>query len=434
MGGGYAHLEGILRRIGLSRARLWRILLPSSATPDARLLLSARALRGFADGCVSVLLASYLIGIGYSPLQVGGIITGTLLGSAALTLVTGLLSNHLTRKRVLIAASVLMVLTGLGFAGITAFWPLFVVAVVGTLNPSSGDVSVFLPTEQALLPDTVSGTERTAIFARYQLAGSLAGAVGALVSGIPVLLADRLGWNLSEAQRLGFALYTLIAVIVGFIYSSLSPRIETRPAGVRNAPLAQSRGIVLRLAGTFSLDAWGGGFAVQSLLALWLFRRFDLSAPDVGAIFFGAGVLAAFSQLLAPRIATRIGLINTMVFTHAPSNICLILAALMPNAALAVGMLLLRQSMSQMDIAARQTYTMSVVPPEERPAAASITNVPRSLASAAAPLMAGALLSHSSFGWPLICGGVIKLVYDVLLLAQFRAIKPPAEFEHAISQ
>jgi len=390
--------------------------------------LTARALRGFADGCVSVLLASYLSAIGFSPLMVGAIVTGTLLGSAALTLATGLLSHHLSRRRLLLAASLLMLLTGLGFFGVTAFWPLFIVAVVGTLNPSAGDVSVFLPTEQALLPDTVTGRERTALFARYQLMGSLAGALGALVSGVPVLLAQHAGWSLSGAQRLGFVIYSIVAVAVALLYSGLSSAIETRPAGVRQAPLAQSRGIVLRLAALFSIDAWGGGFAVQSLLALWLFRRFDLSVQAAAAVFFAAGIVGACSQLVSPRLAARFGLINTMVFTHIPSSIFRILAALMPNAPAAVIMLLLSQSTSQMDVPARQSYVMAVVPPEERPAAASVTNVPRSLASAASPLLAGALLSRTSFGWPLILGGAIKLVYDLLLLVQFRSIKPPDEF------
>jgi MFS family permease len=415
---------------GVPQARhlgLWNVLLPPSATSDARLLLFARALRGFADGCVSVLLASYLTGLGFSPLQVGAIVTGTLLGSAALTLATGLLSQHLSRRRVLLAASLLMLLTGLGFFGVTAFWPLLVVAVVGTLNPSSGDVSVFLPTEQALLPDTVSVRERTALFARYQLSGALAGALGALVSGVPVVVASQSGWSLTTAQRLGFILYALIAVAVGLLYTRLSVRVETRPAGVRQAPLAQSRAIVLRLAALFSIDAWGGGFAVQSLLALWLFRRFDLSIQAAGVIFFSFGIVAACSSLVSPRLAARFGLINTMVFTHIPSNVFRILAALMPNAPAAVIMLFLSQSTSQMDVPARQSYVMSVVPPEERPAAASVTNVPRSLASAASPLIAGALLSRTSFGWPLILSGAIKLVYDLLLLAQFRSIKPPEE-------
>ncbi|HTE86883.1 MAG TPA: MFS transporter, partial [Dehalococcoidia bacterium] len=242
------------------------------------------------------------------------------------------------------------------------------------------------------------------------------------------LLAQHAGWSLSGAQRLGFVIYSIVAVAVALLYSGLSSAIETRPAGVRQAPLAQSRGIVLRLAALFSIDAWGGGFAVQSLLALWLFRRFDLSVQAAAAVFFAAGIVGACSQLVSPRLAARFGLINTMVFTHIPSSIFRILAALMPNAPAAVIMLLLSQSTSQMDVPARQSYVMAVVPPEERPAAASVTNVPRSLASAASPLLAGALLSRTSFGWPLILGGAIKLVYDLLLLVQFRSIKPPDEF------
>lgn len=400
-------------------------MLPRSATPDARLLLAARALRGFADGCVSILLASYLSNLGFSPLQIGAIVTGTLLGSAALTLATGLLSQRLTRRRVLLVASLLMFITGLGFAGVPAFWPLLLIAVVGTLNPEAGDVSVFLPTEQALLPDTVSARDRTAMFARYQLSGSLTGAFGALISGVPVAVAMHKGLNLAATQRSGFVLYALIAIGAGFIYSRLSPGLEQPVSSDRRAPLASSRAIVLRLAATFSLDAWGSGFAVQSLIALWLFRRFDLSPQTAGAVFFGANLVAAVSQLVAPRIAARFGLINTMVYTHIPSNLLRILAALMPNAPTAVAMLLLSQSMSQMDIAPRQTYVMSIVPPEERAAAASVTNVPRSLARAASPLIAGALLSHTNFGWPLILSGAVKIGYDLLLLAQFRSIRPP---------
>jgi MFS family permease len=402
-------------------------LLPRTCTRDAELLLVTRGLRGFADGCVSVLLASYLSALGYSPLQIGAIITGTLLGSAVLTLVAGLLGHRLSRRRVLVAASILMLLTGLGFTTVTVFWPLLIVAVVGTLNPSSGDVSVFLPTEQALLPDTVAAGERTALFARYTLAGAFGGSLGALVSGLPVVLAHREGWSLVAAQRSGFVLYGAVAVVVALLYSRLSPAVEAgRNEGPR-AALASSRRIVLRLAALFSLDSWSGGLVVQSLLVLWLFRRFDLSVEAAGAIFFVAGLLAAVSQLASSWLASRIGLINTMVFTHLPSSVFLILAALMPVASLAVAFLLLRMALSQMDVPARQSYVMAVVPREERTAAASVTNVPRSLAAAAAPLLAGALLSRTSFGWPLIIGGSFKILYDLLLLAQFRSIKPPEE-------
>lgn len=374
-----------------------------------------------------MLLASYLSDIGFSPGQIGAIVTATLLGSAALTLLAGLLGQGLSRRRLLLGACALMAATGLGFAGVTAFWPLLVVAVAGTLNPSAGDVSLFLPTEQALVPQTVAPQDRTALFARYNLAGHFAGALGALASGLPVVLARRQGWDLAAAQRSGFLLYALVAVLLGLLYSSLSPAVEAPGPARPAAPLAQSRRIVLRLAALFGIDSAGGGFVVQSLLALWLFRRFDLSQEAAGTIFFATGLLAAFSQLVSARLAARIGLINTMVYTHLPSHALLILAALMPTAPLAVALLLMRMSLSQMDVPARQSYVMAVVPPAERAAAASVTNVPRSLAAAATPYLAGVLLAHSSFGWPLICGGILKAVYDLLLLAQFRSVKPPEE-------
>jgi MFS family permease len=384
-------------------------------------------LRGLADGAVSVLLASYLTEIGFSPVQVGAIVMSTLLGSAVLTLAVGLLGHRLDRRRLLLAACALMAATGLGFAGVTSFWPLLLIAAVGTLNPSAGDVSVFLPTEQPLVSQAVHARDRTALFARYNLAGTFAGAFGALAGGLLVALAHRADWDLAVAERLGFVLYALVGLLVAGAYASLSPAVVGERPATKAPPLASSRSIVLRLAALFSLDSFGGGFVVQSLLALWLFQRFDLSVQAVGALFFVAGLLSAGSQLVASRLARRIGLINTMVFTHLPSNALLILAALMPTAPLAVGCLLVRMALSQMDVPARQSYVMAVVPPAERPAAASVTNVPRSLASAVAPLLAGALLSRTSFGWPLVVAGVTKAVYDLLLLWQFRALKPPEE-------
>jgi predicted MFS family arabinose efflux permease len=243
-----------------------------------------------------------------------------------------------------------------------------------------------------------------------------------------VALARREGWERAAAERSGFVLYALVAVVTGAIYRRLSPRIERHAAGGGGAaPLVRSRRIVFHLAALFSLDSFGGGFIVQSLLALWLFRRFGLSVETAGAIFFAAGVAAGFSQLVSSRLAARVGLVNTMVYTHLPSQVLLILTALMPTAPLAVALLLLRMSLSQMDVPARQSYVMAMVPPEERAAAASVTNVPRSLAAAVAPLLAGAMLERSTFGWPLLCGGVLKAIYDVLLLVQFRAARPPEE-------
>jgi MFS family permease len=400
---------------------------PATATRDARLLVATRALRGLADGAVSVVLASYLTLLGLSPLAVGAIVTSTLLGSAALTLAVGLLGQGRSPRRLLIGASALMVLTGVGFAEVRAFWPLLVIAFVGTMNPSAGDVSVFLPTEQAVLSAAVGGPERTLLFALYNLAGTLAGALGALGAGVPGWLAHHRHWPLLDAHRTLFLGYALIAVGSGLIYRRLSPAVERPPSERSRRPLARSRGIVIRLAALFSLDSLGGGFVVQSLLALWLYRRFGLSIAATGTAFFAMGVLAAGSQIVSARLAGRIGLINTMVFTHLPANVFLIVAALMPTPGLAILFLLLRMALSQMDVPARQAYVMGVVPPEERPAASSVTNVPRSLAAAVTPLIAGALLERSTFGWPLVCGGLVKATYDLLLLAQFRAVPPREE-------
>jgi MFS family permease len=400
---------------------------PQSATPDARLLLSTRALRGLADGAVSVLLPGYLTAIGFSPLRVGAIVFGTLLGSAALTLWVGLATDRLGRRRVLLAACALMLLTGIGFVATASFWPLFVVAVVGTLNPSAGDVSLFLPVEQAALAEAADPRDLTAMFALYNVAGAMAGAFGALASGIPAILATRHGWALAPALRSGFVAYSILAVTAFWFYRRLSPDVEVERQPVRRAPLEKSRAIVIRLSALFSIDAFGGGFVIQSLLALWLFRRFNLSVQVAGAFFFVAGLLGSFSQFVSAALAARFGRINTMVFSHLPSNAMLVLAALMPTPALAMGFLLLRSSTSQMDVPARQSYVMAVVPPEERAAAATVTNVPRSLASAFAPLPAGAMLNASTFGWPLICAGVLKTIYDILLLIQFRAVKPTDE-------
>jgi MFS family permease len=400
---------------------------PRSATADARLLLATRALRGLADGAVSVLLPGYLTAIGFDPLRVGAIVFGTLLGSAALTLWVGLLTDRLGRRRVLLAACVLMMATGIGFSITTSFWPLLVVAIVGTLNPSAGDVSLFLPVELAAVAEAAEPRDLTAMFALYNVAGATAGAFGALASGVPAILAARNGWSLAPALRSGFVAYTVIAMIAFFVYRRLSRRIEVERQAVKSAPLAKSRAIVIRLSALFSIDAFGGGFAIQSLLALWLFRRFNVSVQVAGMFFFAAGLLGSFSQFVSSALAARFGRINTMVFTHLPSNAMLIVAALMPTAGLAMGALLVRSATSQMDVAARQSYVMAVVPPEERAAAATVTNVPRSLAAALAPLPAGAMLNWTSFGWPLICAGALKTIYDVLLLIQFRALKPSDE-------
>jgi MFS family permease len=390
---------------------------------DARRILVVRALRGFVDGLVSVLLAGYLTRLGFTPLEVGAIVTGTLLGSAALTVALGLVGYGLSRRLVLLGAAMLMLATGLGFAGFTDFWPLLVVAVLGTLNPSAGDVSVFLPTEQAALAEIALAQHRTRLFASYNVSGNFMGAFGALASGAPVVLARAYDLDLVRAERCGFLVYALVAVVSGILYLGLGPDVETRHvAPAHTGPLGESRKIVVQLAALFSLDSFGGGFAIQSLLVLWLHQRFQLSAEVTGAVFFAAGVLGGLSQLVSPILAARIGLVPTMVYTHLPANVFLIAAGLVPSAPLAIAFLLLRASLSQMDVPARQAYVMAVVPSRSRAAAASVTNVPRSLAAAVPPLFVGAMLSYSSIGWPLVCGGVLKALYDVLLLLRFRAV------------
>ena len=387
-------------------------------TRDLRFVLVARGLRAFGDGFVSLLLPVYLLTLGYSPLHVGIIATATLLGSGACTLAFGLHAHRFAIRTLLFAAAALMAATGVAFAAFTDFWPLLVVAIVGTLNPSSGDVSVFLPLEHAAIARLASDRRRTAWFARYSLAGALCGALGAVCAGAPQWLAPA-GVPQLRALQAMFVLYALLAVACAFVYR----RMPSRPPDVREtggAPLRRSRRVVLLLAALFSLDAFGGGFIVQSMLALWLFQRYQLSPATAGVIFFWTGTLSAFSYLVAVRIASRIGLVYTMVFTHLPSSVVLMLVPFAPDLTSAIALLLVRSALSQMDVPTRSAFVMSVVPPAERVAAASVTSVPRSLASSTSPLIAGWMLGLSSFGWPLILAGGLKIVYDVLVLALCR--------------
>lgn len=393
---------------------------------DARLLVATRTVRSFSDGFVSVLLASYLAGIGFSDVRIGAIATATLLGTAGATLLVGAVTDRLGRKRVLAYATLLAAATGIGFASTETFALLLLIAIVGTLNPSAGDVSVFLPVEQAILPQTVEPARRTHLFARYNLFGTLAAAAGALFAATPELAHHWFSWDELDVERGMFVLYAALALVNLALYTRLSRRIELE-AQTMNSPLHRSRGTVFKLAGLFSIDAFAGGFVVQSILALWLFKRFDLSTGEAGAIFFAAGICTSFSMLVAARVADRFGLINTMVFTHLPSNILLILVALMPNVSLAIVLILARFALSQMDVPTRQSYTMAVVDPDERAAAASVTSVARSLSSSGSPVLAGALLGASTFGWPLIIAGTLKSAYDLLLLREFRSVKPAEE-------
>jgi MFS family permease len=391
----------------------------------AAYLFVARALRDFGDGFVSVLLPVYLLALGFTPFQVGVIATVALLGSALLTLAVGFLGVRFDHRQLLLAAAVLMTATGAAFAAVHDYALLLVAALVGTINPSAGSVSVFVPLEHAVLAREATDRERTRIFARYSLAGALAASFGALAAALPDM-ATRAGIDRLTAVRAMFVLYALIGIVGGAVYS----RIPAQPPAAdqhKAAALGPSRSIVYKLAALFSLDALAGGFIVQSLLVLWLFERFDMSLGAASTFFFCAGLLSAVSFPVAAWLSQRIGLVNTMVFTHIPSSILLILAALAPSLPVALALLLLRFGLSQMDVPARSSYVMAVVTPAERAAAASVTSVPRSLAAALSPALSGALLAAAFKGWPLIVAGVLKIVYDILLLIQFRHVKPPEE-------
>ena len=392
-----------------------------------RRLLCARALRAFGDGFISLLLPVYLLSLGLTPFQVGVIATGTLLGSGVMTLAVGLHAHRFRYRTLLLAAAALMTLTGIGFASVTSFWPLLLIAIIGTLNPSAGDVSVFMPLEHALLSRTVADRERTATFARYSLVGALVGALGALCAGVPEIVAARMEWDLATMYPLMFVLYGAIGIASALIYRGLPRAPASAEVEAPPAPLGPSKKIVYALAALFSLDAFAGGFIVQSLLALWLLQRFQLSVAETGVIFFWTGVFSAFSYIVAAKIANRIGLINTMVFTHLPSSVLLIMVPFAPSLGVAIALLLVRSALSQMDVPTRSSYVMAVVTPGERAAAASITAVPRSLAASASPLIAGYLLGVSTLGWPLIVAGGLKIVYDLLLLLMFRRVRPPEE-------
>jgi hypothetical protein len=297
--------------------------------------------------------------------------------------------------------------------------------VVGTLNPSSGDVSVFLPLEHAMLSRLVEDRRRTATFARYSLVGALVGAFGALAAAWPASLAQRFGLAPVSAMQAMFVLYALLGAATALVYRGLPPQ----PMGTQQvrAPLTESKGRVYTLATLFAIDAFGGGLIVQSLLALWLYQRHGLTPADAGAIFFCTSILSAISFIAAVRIAERIGLVNTMVFTHIPANLCLVALPFVDGIGWVIALLLVRGLLSQMDVPTRSSYVMAIVRPEERPAAASITSVPRSLASAASPFITGYMLGLSPFGWPFVLAGGIKIAYDVMLLAMFRRVRPPEE-------
>jgi MFS family permease len=388
-------------------------------------LYAARALRGFGDGFAIIILPVYLLAIGLTPQQVGIVASASLLGTAALTLLVGFVAPRYDLRNLFLGGAGLAIATGLVFPMVGTFAPVLLIAFIGTINPSAGDLGMLIPLEHAVLTQETADQQRTGVFARYSLIGSLTAAAGSLAAALPEFLTAK-GFAEISALRLMFYGYAALGLLAAILYSRL-PRDHMRAVTRPSQALGPSRKIVYKLTALFSLDAFAGGFVVQSLLALWLFQQFDLSLAAASAFFFCSSLLSAISFPVAAWLARRIGLVNTMVFTHIPSSLCLIAVAFSSNLTVVLVLLLVRSALSQMDVPTRSSYVMAVVTPGERTAAASVTAVPRSLASSISPAIAGFMLAGPFSGLPLVVCGCLKIVYDVTLLGMFRHTKPPEE-------
>jgi MFS family permease len=400
-------------------------------TRDAWLLFAARAVRMSGYGALGVILVLYLAAAGFDAGQIGLLLTLTLAGDTLISLYLTTHADRIGRRRTLVIGALLMAAAGVVFAGSSGFVVLLVAATLGVLSPSGSEVGPFLPIEQAALTEVTPAQRRTSIYAWYNLTGSVATAAGALVAGLVVGALRGAGWAEIDAYRLILVSYAIRALVLIPIVRMVSPAVEVERAESSIAGrlgLHRSRGIVARLASLFALDAFAGGLIIQSLLAYWFYQRFGLPVEALGAIFFAANLLAAVSALAAARIAARIGLINTMVFTHLPSNVLLILVPLMPTVELAIVVLLARFSISQMDVPTRQSYTMAVVEPDERSAAAGVTGIARTTGAALSPLIAAPLFAVPGLAaLPFLLSGGLKIVYDLALWRAFRQHRPPEE-------
>jgi MFS family permease len=400
-------------------------------TRDARLLFLARAVRMFGYGALGVILVLYLTAAGLTPGQVGILLTLTLAGDPLVSLYLTTHADRFGRRRTLVVGALLLVGAGLVFAWSTTFVVLLIAATLGVLSPSGAEVGPFLPIEQASLTEVTPAARRTSIYAWYNLTGSIATATGALLSGVAVTALRGAGFADIDAYRAVLVAYSIVGLAIVPIVGLVSPAVEVPPVDATIAGrlgLHRSRGIVGRLSALFALDAFGGGLIVQSLLAFWFHQRFGISEAVIGGIFFGANILAAISALAAARIAARIGLINTMVFTHLPSNVLLMIVPLMPTVELAIVVLLLRFSISQMDVPTRQSYTMAVVDPDERSAAAGVTGIARTTGAALSPLIAAPLFAIPALAAvPFFLAGGLKIAYDLALWRSFSRRPAPSD-------
>jgi len=403
-------------------------------TGDVRLLFVTRFVRLFAYGALSVVLVLHLVAIGIDEAAVGVLLTATLMGDTIVSLLLSTQADRVGRRRVLIAGAVLMAMAGVVFASTHRWWLLLLAGIVGIVSPSGHEVGPFLAIEQAGLSQTIPDNRRTPTFAWYNLAGYVATATGALGAGLLSQALLDSGWAPLDAYRaivIGYALLGLV-MVVGFWQLDRGVEAPPREASTdgirRRLGLGRSKAVVLKLSVLFSLDAFGGGFVPQSLMAYWFHIQYGVDPATLGLIFFGANLLAAASSLLAAPIAARIGLLNTMVFTHLPSNVLLILVPIMPNVQLAIAVLLLRYTLSQMDVPTRQSYVIAVVDPDERSAAAGVTGVARTTGAAISPSISSVLIASNGYAaLPFYLAGGFKILYDLLIYREFRNVKPPEE-------
>ena len=404
---------------------------PAAAARDTRVLFASRLLRMFAYGMLGVVLVLYLVRLGFDGGKIGLLLTLTLLGDVAISLWLTAHADRWGRRKTLLAGAALMALGGAGMAVNENFLVLVIAATIGVISPTGGEVGPFQSVEQACLAQEVADRDRTRLFAWYNLAGYLASALGALA----------VGWFLGAshfdgvaAYRIVFWAYAACGGVIGVLALRLTAAVEAPASGGAMAAgptllgLRESRGLVLRLSALFALDSFGGGFVLQSFLAWWLQQKFGADEAVLGAVFFGTNLLSGLSGLAAVPLAKRIGLINTMVWTHLPSNLLLMLVPLAPTLPLAIAALLARHLLSQMDVPTRQSYVNAVVPAAERAAANGATSTAKLLGTAIGPVIAGKLFgAAAATGLPFFICGVLKSSYDLMLWRAFRKTKPPEE-------
>jgi MFS family permease len=409
-------------------------LLFSWLSRDGKLLLAAKIVRTFAYGFLSVILAIYLKLIGFDDVLIGLVLTVTLVNSVIFTLIASFYADRIGRRRILVIYAALMSISGAIFVTTENHVMLIIAAFIGTINVTGSETGAFLTIEQSILPQTVKNIKkRNIIFAIYNMVGTFAMSAGVLLSGLPTIIQQQFGGetlNQIDSIRPLFILYSLLGIVVIGIYLLLSNRIEVQGKIAR--PLTQtlspmSKNIVGKLSGLFAIDSFAGGFVIQSIVSFWFFTKFGADLTTLSYIFSVAGILTAFSFIVSAKIADKVGLINTMVFTHIPSNILIILVAFAPSLSVAIAFYLIRMALSQMDVPTRQSYIVAVVNEEERTAAAGITNISRNISQAISPSLTGIIINTFTLSTPFIIGGLLKIAYDIALYANFRKIKPPEE-------